>query len=112
MIIKVDRLRVFRSKHTKVNEVGEKQNNMWCHLYVTPVTKENLLALHNFAKKIGLKKQWFQNNTKSLPHYDLVPTKRELAIKNGAKSVEDKELIADSREYRKTQFSINSREPV
>jgi hypothetical protein len=40
-------------------------------------------ALHEFAKKIGLKKEWFQN--KKYPHYDLT-TKRmvDKAIKNGA----------------------------
>lgn len=36
------------------------------------------------AKRLGLKRVWFQSNSRT-PHYDLVPSKRALAIKYGAK---------------------------
>lgn len=38
--------------------------------------------LHIFAKKLGLKRSWFQDTT--FPHYDLVRSKRELALAHGA----------------------------
>jgi len=42
--------------------------------------------LHEFAKKIGLKREWFQEKT--APHYDLTANKRRQAIDNGATPVE------------------------
>ncbi len=51
----------------------------WCHL----ISDHSLGELHCFAEIIGLKKEWFQN--KRYPHYDLVESKRKLAIKFGAK---------------------------
>lgn len=49
-----------------------------CHL-----SADTTEELHAFAKKLGLKRSWFQNH-KLLAHYDLVPSKREQAIKLGA----------------------------
>ena len=50
-----------------------------CHLIVAG----SLEDLHQFAEKIGLKREWFQKNA-SWPHYDLTPSKRTLAIHHGA----------------------------
>ena len=38
--------------------------------------------LHAFARKIGLKRSWFQ--PQSSPHYDLTPAKRQEAVAMGA----------------------------
>ena len=46
--------------------------------------------LHIFAEKIGLKREWFQN--KKIKHYDISKSKKELAIKNGAKELSYKEV--------------------
>lgn len=41
--------------------------------------------LHTMADRIGLKREWFQPRPEhSINHYDIVPTKRALAIKYGA----------------------------
>lgn len=66
--------------------VGERHNHQWCHLYAYPVTEEGLEELHKLAKAIGLKRSWFQTSG-VLPHYDLVPTKRALAVKKGAQEI-------------------------
>lgn len=45
--------------------------------------------LHQFAKKLGLKRAWFQDH-RSNPvfwHYDLTKNKRQLAVRHGAKEV-------------------------
>ena len=42
----------------------------------------DLDELHEFAQKIGLKREWFQDTT--FPHYDLTFRKREQAIRHGA----------------------------
>lgn len=62
----------------------------------------NLEELHQFAEKLGLKRQWFQIGT-AVPHYDLTKNKREQAIRLGAVSITTRqmaELIRRWREHR------------
>lgn len=56
------------------------------------VSTENEEELHKFAKKLGLKKSWYQDSDK--PHYDLT-TKRmqNRAKKLGAMLVHVKDII-------------------
>jgi hypothetical protein len=57
------------------------------------ISSESLDELHCFAKKIGLKREWFQAHDKH-PHYDLTTTrKRHLAILHGATLVSSKEIV-------------------
>jgi hypothetical protein len=58
----------------------------WCHMW-----SENLDELHAMADKIGLKRRWFQNHPLH-PHYDLVMSKRRLAIQNGAVACSEREM--------------------
>ena len=48
---------------------------MSCHL----ICDGDLNELHAFAEKIGMKYRWFQPHS-SIPHYDLVESKREQAV--------------------------------
>lgn len=48
-----------------------------CHMYA-----DTLDELHAFAKKIGMKRAWFQD--KRVPHYDLNKSKHLKAIAQGA----------------------------
>lgn len=57
-----------------------------CHLTVNGETPEHLEALHELAKRIGLKRSWFQG--KRVAHYDLTPSKRVEAIAAGALEVD------------------------
>jgi len=66
-----------------------------CHLF-SENSDDNSEALHAFAKKLGLKRTWFQNPT-LFPHYDLNASKRELAIKHGAISVDIKKTRRTDR---------------
>jgi len=50
-----------------------------CHM-----TADTLEELHDMADKIGMKRSWFQMSKKDVPHYDLVASKRKLAVKHGA----------------------------
>lgn len=62
----------------------------WCHM----VTDGDVAELNAFAKKIGLKPEWLQDKNKRYkPHYDLVASKRELAIKHGAIEVNSHDFI-------------------
>lgn len=53
----------------------------------------DLAELHKFARLLGLKRAWFQDRT--FPHYDLVRSKRKLALQNGAVAIEPGELPND-----------------
>ena len=61
----------------------------WCHM---ASDNPDLEELHQFAARLGLKRAWFQNKL-DRPHYDLVPTKRALAMKLGAQAVTTQQLI-------------------
>ena len=73
----------------QITKYPQKKNRIykWCHMSSDTSIKE----LHDFAKKIGLRKEWFQN--KSKPHYDLSVSKRVLAIKNGAVEVTNEDFV-------------------
>lgn len=56
------------------------RDRAWCHLWAD--TEEEL---HAFARRLGLKKAWFQQPPKaSWKHYDIVSTKRPKALALGA----------------------------
>jgi hypothetical protein len=78
MTIYVDQIRTYSSV------AG---HSLWCHM----ATDGDIEELHQFAGHIGLKRAWFQNRP-SLPHYDLVPSRRSAALKLGAVEVDTKQL--------------------
>jgi len=57
----------------------------WCHLISDAGDEE----LHEFARKIGLKREWFQN--KRIPHYDITGSKRKIAVGLGATEVNSRQ---------------------
>lgn len=64
----------------------------WCHM----VSDTGEDELHQFAERLGLKRRWFQgrhNNTASAAHYDLIASKRRLAVTLGAVEVSSRELV-------------------
>lgn len=58
-----------------------------CHMWA-----DSLNELHAMARKIGLKRGWFQPHA-HLPHYDLTPRRRALALLAGAAEASSKEWI-------------------
>lgn len=67
---------------------------------------DTLDELHAMARKIGVARRWFQDPATmtgvSHPHYDICMSKREIAIKLGAKPITCRELSAyvDARDAR------------
>jgi len=60
-----------------------------CHLFPEGPATEALEELHTFARRIGLKRSWFQaaptgRMAGSVPHYDLTAGKRAQAVAAGA----------------------------
>jgi len=60
-------------------DIGLKNLYGWFHI----ITDGELEELHEFAIRLGLKRNWFQNKPKR-PHYDAYKTKRKIAIDLGA----------------------------
>jgi hypothetical protein len=54
----------------------------WCHMWCDG----NVDELHRMAEQIFLKREYFQN-VEGFPHYDLVESRRKLAIQFGAQEV-------------------------
>ncbi len=66
------------------------RDKKWCHMMTD---QTDLTELHDTAKKIGLKRQWFQDHPLH-PHYDIVAkAKRAKAIRLGAVPVDTVEII-------------------
>lgn len=63
---------------------------VWCHMATDNFGDMN--ELHDMAKVIGLRREWFQDHPLH-PHYDLIPSKRYLAVQAGAESVSRQQLV-------------------
>lgn len=68
-----------------------------CHL----TTDGDLEELHAFAEKIGLRRSWFQEHSK-MPHYDLTPSRRLRALREGSVFVEARQQAIRRRARRQT----------
>lgn len=64
-----------------------------CHLIADSVDE-----LIEFAERMGLKREWFQ--PKSSPHFDLTAEGREIAIRNGAIELTQRNFVVKLREIR------------
>lgn len=83
MAVYVDNVRIaWRGRH-------------WCHLVA-----DNLDELHVFAKKLGLKREWFQDSA-SYPHYDVTIESREKAIFLGAMKGSRVQIIGCAKKLKK-----------
>lgn len=91
--VMVDTLKKAFSRDPHARFVGSRCGHLWCHLWCNPGDEE---ALHVLAESIGLKRAWFQDKP-GFPHYDLVPSKRDLAIQSGATETDLKVWIRENR---------------
>lgn len=62
----------------------------WSHLMVGP--EDDIAELHEFAAKIGLRREWFQAHGWPRDHYDVPEWRRLEAIKAGAVAIGWREL--------------------
>lgn len=64
-----------------------------CHMIA-----DTLEELHAMADRIGLKREWFQE--RSFPHYDLIASRRERAIRAGAVPLTMRGFVLRMRDLR------------
>lgn len=56
------------------------RGRLWAHLF-----SPDIEALHEFAARLGMRRDWFQQPPKaSWPHYDLTESRRSQALRLGA----------------------------
>ena|SRR3990167_10785542 len=83
MTVYVDQLSLRHPKSKRAARYGIH----WCHMFADTVEE-----LQEFAiQKLGLKAEYLHNSV--VPHIDLSPPKRKLALKHGAIKVQTKEYI-------------------
>lgn len=80
-------------------------NARWRHDEACHLVADTLPELHEFARRLGLKRSWFQN--KRMPHYDLTRSKREQALRLGASEINNKDFVALMRRH---QEGVNTRD--
>lgn len=84
--------------------VGRKRERVrWCHMIAD--TEDEL---HAMAQRIGLRREWAQEPKVSsgVWHYDLVPTKRDRAIKLGAVALDSRAFIEKRREIQAANAAL------
>jgi len=84
-------------RDAQTRRAGARYGHRWCHLFAD--TPEELPELHRVAAAIGMRKSWFQNDG-DLTHYDLVPPRREAALRSGAVEGTRLELVTALRLFR------------
>ena len=78
-MVYVDKLHQWIAKDKIAHIVGARFNHMWCHMWA-----DTAKELHTMAESMGLKFKWAHQANDGFWHYDLVPTKRKIAIDKGA----------------------------
>lgn len=67
-------------------------SNRWHWPHSTHLAADTLDELHRFAKRLGLKRSWFQDHVR-FPHYDLNGSKFEMAKRLGAELIDPGEFM-------------------
>ncbi len=79
-----------------------------CHLFTLP---GGLDELHAFAKKIGLRRDWFQHKPGKLPHYDLTEMMMLRAVAAGAVQLNRANTVAIMRSWRQSDQAAKTATP-
>lgn len=74
----------------------------WKHGKACHLIADSIPELHEFAGRLGLRREWFQTSISGIPHYDLTERKRALAVANGAVELPRREFL-DKAEALKCQ---------
>lgn len=75
------------------------RGRLWCHLVA-----DSLPELHDFARKLGLHRSWFQSGA-VYPHYDVTLRLRNKALELGAVMGDRHTIISCAKEL-KVQMNL------
>ncbi|MEU7240268.1 DUF4031 domain-containing protein [Streptomyces sparsogenes] len=87
MTVYVDEVR----DYTLIAKARRLRHTHWCHL-----TADTEQELHEFAKRLGLRRSWFQKKSDRdyRWHYDITPPKRAQAVRLGAVEIDRRGVVA------------------
>lgn len=86
----------------QAERVGARHGHQWCHLFAD---EADCPELHAFARRLGMRRAWFQGD-----HYDLVPTKRARAVRLGAIEADRATSVAVWRRQREARAALPRKE--
>lgn len=69
---------------------------IWCHLW-SPDER----MLHGMAKRIGLRREWFQDKRADFKHYDVTKERRARAVAAGAIEITMQDMVRLKNWYKK-----------
>ena len=81
-----------------VDEMRVSGKLSYCHMTVDDV---DLQPLHDFAARLGLRREWFKEGT--VPHYSLSRSQRQQALRLGAVYVPSREMFTIARDHKKAR---------
>lgn len=91
MAVYVDQIR----EHKNVSGRAKRYGNRWCHMMADVIEE-----LYEMADLIGLSRKHIQNypsvsrfDKETIPHFDLTPSKRRMAVDLGAREMVTTEII-------------------
>lgn len=93
MSVYVDEIKEYPAD--KVKSAARKHGGLWCHM-----TADRRQELINMAVRIGLSPVYMQISASGIPHFDLTPSKRILAIAKGALPITSAEMIEIAKRNR------------
>lgn len=76
------------------NAQVEWRGQLWCHLVADSIDE-----LHDFARKLGMRRAWFQHAA-SYPHYDITVESRVRALRLGAVTGNRIQIITCARKLK------------
>jgi len=82
----------------QARRVGCRNGHRWCHMFTD---EADCAELHRMARKIGLRREWFQGD-----HYDLTPGRRARAVELGAVELCREDAVAVWRRQREGARSL------
>ncbi len=80
----------------------DKEKNPFGRMIMCHMLSDSEEELHAMAKKIGMRREWFQ--PKSAPHYDVCLSRRAKAIEFGAKEIDREQTVALIRKLREQSY--------
>jgi hypothetical protein len=80
-MVYVDKLSSYLKSQMSLQVQRYGEHVKWSHLFA-----DDIQELHEFAAKLGLRRSWFQDKGR-FPHYDIVGSKRRLALELGAQEM-------------------------
>lgn len=78
-------------------------------MVMSHMVADTLPELHAMARRIGLKREWFQPGGGTHPHYDVSQSKKALAVQSGAIEVSSKDVIGVIQRWRATDEAAQLR---